>query len=153
MRYVDDCIILIESKRQYAKARKRLFSILKELRLKISPHKTRMGTLKKGFHFLGVNFGVTRILQSKTHVTVGVHKRTPRRAYDRLKALCVYAVNPAQKQRYLMRWAIWWHHVVGLNKIDLVYEWICANAGGYPASVWIGAECYWHLMLPTFGKS
>jgi len=64
LRYVDDCIILIESKRQYAKARKKLFSVLKELRLKISPHKTRMGALNKGFHFLGVNFEVTRILQS-----------------------------------------------------------------------------------------
>ena len=100
LRYMDDCVILIENQRQYAKARKRLFSILKELRLKISPRKTRMGKLEKGFHFLGVNFEVTRILRSKIQVTIGVHKRTERRAYDRLKALCSYAVNTAQKRRY-----------------------------------------------------
>jgi len=146
LRYMDDCIILIESKRQYAKARKRLFSVLKDLRLKISPHKTRMGILQKGFHFLGVNFEVTRILQSKIQVKTEVHKRTSCRAYDRLKALCVYAVDPAQKQRYLMRWATWWHHAVGLKVEDLIYKWICANAGGYPAAVWVGAECFWHLV-------
>ena len=49
LRFMDDVIVLIETQRQYAKARKRLFAILKELRLKISPHKTRMGRLEKGF--------------------------------------------------------------------------------------------------------
>ena len=146
-------IILIENQRQYAKARKRLFAILKELRLKISPHKTRMGGLKKGFHFLGVNFEVTRILRSKIQVKIGVHKRTARRAYDRLKALCSYAVNPAQKQRYLKRWATWWHHAVGVNIEDLIYKWICDNAGGYTAAMWTGAECYWHLVSFVCSKS
>ena len=88
-------------------------NILKELRLKISPHKTRMGILSKGFHFLGVNFEVTRILQSKIQIKIGVHKRTPRRAFMRIQALRTDAVNSANIQRYLMRWAIWWHHAVG----------------------------------------
>ena len=147
---MDDVIILIKSQRQYAKARKRL--ILKELRLKISPHKTRMGLLEKGFHFLGVNFEVTRILQSKIQVKIGVHKRTLLRAYDRLNALCCYAVDSAQKQRYLMRWATWWHHVVGLSLKDLIYKWICDNADGFPATLWIGADMYVRI-FSAYNKS
>lgn len=42
-----------------------------------------------------------------------------------------------------------------LSLIDLVYGWICTNAGCYPATVWVGADCYWQWMFPTytFGKS
>jgi hypothetical protein len=58
-----DIIILAKNSRQYTKARKRLFEVLKALRLKISSHKTRMGALKEGFHFLGVNFAVARTPQ------------------------------------------------------------------------------------------
>jgi len=153
LRYMDDLIILIENQRQYAKARKKLFSILKELRLKISPHKTRMGKLDKGFHFLGVDFEMTRISQNETQVKIGVHKRTSRRAYVKVQTLRNDAVNSANTRMYLMRWATWWHHAVGIQIKDLIYMWICDNAGGYPADVWIGAECFWHLVSFCYGKS
>jgi hypothetical protein len=52
-----------------------------------------------------------------------------------------------------MRWATWWHHAVGVKKEDLIYRWICENAGGYAAAIWIGAECYWHLVSFCYGKS
>jgi len=139
LRFMDDIIILIETRRQYAKARKRLFAILKELRLQVSPRKTRMGGIQKGFHFLGVKFEVTRIPQKKNQVAVvSVHARTPHRALDKVVSLSSYAVHPAIIQRYLVRWAAWWHQTVGVSKQDLIFLWICCTAKGFPDYIWIG---------------
>ena len=83
-RYMDDVIILFKTQRQYQRAKKQIFKILRELRLKLSPHKTKMGKLDKPFHFLGVTFGVARTHQSKTQlVTIDIHDRCCRRALDK----------------------------------------------------------------------
>ena len=83
-RYMDDIIILVENKHQYAKAHKLVFKILQELKLTLSPSKSWMGLLKNGFHYLGVHFGVARTPQGKIQMTtIDVHPRTCRRAYDR----------------------------------------------------------------------
>ena len=147
LRYMDDIIILTETKRQYQKARKSLFVILQKLRLRIAPHKTKMGAIRDGFHFLGVNFAVARTSQGKIQVALGIHQRTSRRAYAKIQALRFDAVNPAHLRAYLMRWAAWWHHVVNLKLRDLIYSWICCVTGGFPGTVWVGAEVYWHLAL------
>jgi hypothetical protein len=93
LRFMDDIIILVKNKRQYIKARKRLFAVLKALRLKISPHKTRMGALKEGFHFLGVNFEVARTPQGEIQeAKLRCIARTCRRALDKVVALRSNAV-------------------------------------------------------------
>jgi hypothetical protein len=145
-RYVDDVLILIENKQQYTKARKRMFKILKELKLQISPHKTKMGMLDKtkGFHFLGIDFEVSRNLQSETQeatettVTIDIHSRTSRRALDRVQAMRKDAVHPADIQRYLSRWASWWHSVTRLEKIKLIYRWVSFTELIQQSAVWIG---------------
>jgi len=138
-RYMDDIIILVENKRQYIKARRRLFKILQELKLQVSPHKTRMGALKNGFHFLGVDFEVARTSQIKTQVaTVNVHSRTCRRALDKVQALCKDAVHPAQIQCYLSRWATWWKSVIKLDQFALIYRWVSFTKAFKPDSVWFG---------------
>jgi hypothetical protein len=53
-------IILVKNERQYRRARKRLFEVLRELYLEVSPQKTRMGKLDV-FHFLGVKYECARI--------------------------------------------------------------------------------------------
>ena len=106
LRYVDDILILVETKRQYAKARKRLFAILKELRLQISPHKTKMGLIKKGFHYLGVVFELSQNTHLKTQTAIAnVHSRTPLRALTNVRSLSQDSVHPAHIQRYIARWA------------------------------------------------
>jgi len=137
-RYMDDIIILIDSERRYRRAKKRLFKILQTLRLQISPHKTRMGKLAPGFHFLGVDFEVPRSPQRKTQVSMTVHRRTCCRVLDRVKAMRQDAVHPARIQRYLIHWATWWHSVVGLGKIALLEQWIGYTAGCQPDAVWLG---------------
>lgn len=51
LRFMDDILILFQTKRQFQKGRKTLFSILRSLKLSLSPHKSWMGKLTRGFHF------------------------------------------------------------------------------------------------------
>lgn len=54
--YQDDIIILCQTKRQLERCKQRLMVILKERRLGLSRKKTRIGSIDKGFHFLGINY-------------------------------------------------------------------------------------------------
>lgn len=136
---MDDIIILVGNKRQYIKARKKLFKILKELKLKLSPHKSRMGALKGGFHFLGCNFEVSRNPQRQTQVvTVNIHDRSCRRALDKVHAMRQNAVYAAHIQRYLLRWATWWQTVIQLEKFALIYRWVRFTEHVHHSSVWLG---------------
>ena len=56
LRYQDDIIILCQTKRQLERAKQRLMDILHERRLRLSRKKTRIGSIDKGFHFLGINY-------------------------------------------------------------------------------------------------
>ena len=148
LRYMDDIIVLVKTKRQYTKARKHIFRILRELKLRVSPRKTSMGLLEKGFHYLGVNYQVARTTCGnrnhvkpdceKIQVTVDIHTRTSRRALDKVKTLRTYAVNPAAIQRYLTRWATWWHHTSKLETVDLITNWIHYTKDNDKDLVWIG---------------
>jgi hypothetical protein len=116
-----------------------MFGILKNLRLQISLHKTKMGALKNAFHFLGVDFTVTRIPQSKIQVvTVDLHPRSCRRALDKVTALRLNAVHPAHIQRYLSRWAIWWKSVVNIERMVLIYQWVCFVGRFQSGTLWLG---------------
>ena len=59
-RYNDDILILCQTKRQYARAKKRLKMIIHSLQLTLAPKKTQMGQLNKGFHFLGIQYDVAQ---------------------------------------------------------------------------------------------
>jgi len=121
-----------------SKAKKRLFTILKDLKLQVSPHKTRMGRLKQDFHFLGVEFVVAQTPQHKTQAKPTIHTRTCRRALDRVQAMRSDAVHPAIKQRYLIHWATWWSNTVGLSRTTLIQQWINHTATQSPSEQWLG---------------
>jgi hypothetical protein len=117
---MDDIIILIHTKSQFFRAKKRIQKILLALKLELSPHKSKMGPLNTGFHFLGVDFTVqtlesrrqegaaTQIQPSKIHVSATLHPRSCARALDKIVVMGEDAVHPAHAQRYLSRWAAWW---------------------------------------------
>ena len=136
-RYMDDVIILIKNERRYRKAKKRLFAILKDLKLQVSPHKTRMGRLAQGFHFCGVQFVGTQTPQ-QSQVKQTVHPRTCQRALDRVQAMRSDAVHPANIQRYLIRWATWWSAVVCLKREELVRLWVKQTVAHAPPAAWLG---------------
>jgi Reverse transcriptase (RNA-dependent DNA polymerase) len=124
LRYRDDFIILLKNKRQYTRARKRLFKELRASGLEISSAKSRMGKLNPGFHFLGVDFVLPQSTQIKNQeVLIRAHRRTYQRALDKVAALSPNAVYPATFQRTLVRWATWWHSVLGGDQQTLLSGW------------------------------
>ena len=56
LRYQDDIIILCQTKRQLERCKQRLMDVLQERRLQLSRKKTFIGSIDKGFHFLGINY-------------------------------------------------------------------------------------------------
>ena len=68
LRYQDDILILCQTKRQLERSKQRLMDVLQERRLRLSRKKTRIGSIDKGFHFLGINYLETQPLDG-TNVT------------------------------------------------------------------------------------
>ena len=123
-RYVDDIIVLLRSKHQFSKAKKRLYEVLRSLKLELSPQKTKMGKLSR-YHFLGVafTFEVSQNLQIETHVTAEMHPRSCSRALNKVIAMRESAVSAADIQRYLVRWASWWKSVSDWTLLSLYVKW------------------------------
>ena len=125
-RYNDDIVILCKTKRQYTKAKRRLKDTFNTLKLSMAPKKTRMGSVNKGFHFLGIQFTVARTTahssnneQPQSSVEVTLHPRSIRRSIDKLRLKqeemrllerqrISSADHPAYVQRHCYRWANWW---------------------------------------------
>ena len=82
-----------------------------KLYLRKASSKTRMGEIKKGFHYLGINYAVTQIQHDKIQVDVSVHERTLHRARLKLQKQAVTG-TPVKVQCYLDRWASWWSRVL-----------------------------------------
>ena len=138
-RFVDDVIILVKNKHQYAKVRKRLFEVLRSLKLTVSPQKTKMGKLKT-FHFLGVEFGVSQNPQSdKSQVSATMHKRCCARALSRVVTLRDNAVNAAAIQRYLTRWSNWWQSTGNWESASLLAQWPAYTKKCVPDCAWLGS--------------
>ena len=85
----DDIIILRRSKSQFVRAKKRLKKVLLDLKLTLSPTKTKMGKIHDGFHFLGLCFKRTQPLKkcskTKPQTAVSLHKRCYHRALEKVK--------------------------------------------------------------------
>ena len=72
IRYQDDILILCQTKRQLERCKQRLMNVLEERRLRLSRKKTRIGSIDKGFHFLGINYLETQPLDG-TNVTQALY--------------------------------------------------------------------------------
>ncbi len=68
LRYQDDILVLCKTKRQLDRCRRRMMEILHERQLRLSRKKSRMGSIDKGFHFLGIDYPGTQTLDN-TNVT------------------------------------------------------------------------------------
>ena len=65
-RYQDDILILAKSKRSLNRCKQRLMQVLQERKLRLSGKKTRIGSIDKGFHFLGIQYPETQPLDNTT---------------------------------------------------------------------------------------
>jgi len=68
LRYQDDILILCKTKRQLSRCRRRMMEVLHGRRLSLSRKKTRIGCIKKGFHFLGIDYPPTQT-EDNTNLT------------------------------------------------------------------------------------
>ena len=68
LRFQDDVLLLCKTKRQMHRCRRRMMDVLHERRLSLSRKKSRMGCIKRGFHFLGIDYLPTRT-EDKTNMT------------------------------------------------------------------------------------
>ena len=56
IRFQDDVLILCQKKRSLTRCKQRMMEVLRERGLSLSGKKTRIGSIEKGFHFLGINY-------------------------------------------------------------------------------------------------
>ncbi len=77
LRYQDDIIILCKTKRQLNRCRCKMMRILSERQLKLSRKKSRIGCIKNGFHFLGIEYPGTQPLGNTEVVPAGHNVVTP----------------------------------------------------------------------------
>jgi hypothetical protein len=129
VRFNDDILILLNSKGQYRRGKKRLTKILASLDMPLSPTKTTMGRLsKKSFHFLGAEFSVQQSLRIQSQpikAVVSLHPRSARRAKDKAEALISSGVNPYNVQSYLIRWSAWWSKTIPqAMREELLSQWL-----------------------------
>lgn len=68
IRYQDDILILCQTKRQLNRAKRRMMEVLHERRLSLSRKKSRIGSIGRGFHFLGIDYLPTQT-EDYTNVT------------------------------------------------------------------------------------
>ena len=59
-------MILCHSLRQLNRCKQVMMAVLKERRLCLSPQKTRIGRIEKGFHFLGISYPGTQTQGNNT---------------------------------------------------------------------------------------
>jgi hypothetical protein len=60
LRYQDDLLILCNTNRLLQRARQRMIHVLHERQLTLSRKKTRIGSIERGFHFLGIPYQGTQ---------------------------------------------------------------------------------------------
>ena len=70
---------------------------------------------------------------------MSLHRRSYRRALDKVVAMKVNAVHPAQSQRYFKRWATWWHSVVGLGTGRIIRGWVIYSEQPHALEQWVGS--------------
>ncbi len=73
IRYQDDILILCPTKRSLNRCKRRMMDVLHERRLNLSRKKTCIGSIEKGFHFLGIHYPGTRPLDNTNLTQVDDH--------------------------------------------------------------------------------
>ena len=101
-RYMDDWIVLVNTRAQLRKVIKITHQILKTFKLRMHPKKTFIGCVEKGFAFLGIQWNRKPKIASESH---GKHQ---------IKLALRYAQNASEKSigNYLKRWNSWCESVL-----------------------------------------
>ena len=134
---MDDIFILFKTKRQFLRAKKRIYSILRPLKLILSPNKSAMGKIEgKKLHFLGVTCQTERKVcdshnppvdaksSLETTVSLSLHSRLIHRRAKRTQEAVDLGARLKTIQRSLWQSARWWQRVAQLSVRDYLRLWI-----------------------------
>jgi len=134
---MDDIFILFKTKRQFLRAKKRIYSILRPLKLILSPNKSAMGKIEgKALHFLGVTCQTERKVcdshnppveakpSLETTVSLSLHSRSSHRRAKRTQEAVDLGARLKTIQRSLWQSARWWQRVAQLPVRDYFLLWI-----------------------------
>ncbi len=106
VRYMDDFVIFCDGRQKIRTLIKELYQQLKLLGLKLSIPKTWIGSVKKGFSFLGYEISPKEIKLSQI---------SWQRMRERLSQRYAQGATPSQLLTYLKRWLSWAKGGVSLN--------------------------------------
>ena len=101
-RYMDDIIILSSSRWKLKKAIKIVNQHFEQLKLKQHPDKTTIGRIKKGFDFLGCQFGEEKLTVSTK--TLNNHIRRLTQLYEQKKHLPNWQMLLDDYRRHWIKW-------------------------------------------------
>ncbi|WP_133130008.1 reverse transcriptase/maturase family protein [Legionella yabuuchiae] len=90
-RFMDDWVVLCKTRHQLKKVIRRTYQILDELQLTLHPDKTYIGTIEKGFDFLGYHFSPKQLTLAKVTLDKAIAKL--RQLFEQgagLPRLCMY---------------------------------------------------------------
>jgi RNA-directed DNA polymerase len=119
VRYMDDILILTETRWQNRKAVKELNQILNKLKVEKYPDKTYIGKIENGFDFLGYQFNGNHLTVSKK--TVEKHVLHWHQLYEQLRIKKATSIEMALSLGlYVNPWQRW--AAAGLQGIAIVRE-------------------------------
>lgn len=111
-RFMDDWVIMVKTKHQLRKVIKLTHRVMAQLKLKMHPDKTFFGWIKKGFDFLGVQFGAV--------------SRISKPCMEKHQAMLAqrYAQGATDKSigDYIARWTSWSNSLLGKVVGDRLYH-------------------------------
>ena len=114
--------------------------------LLLSRKKTRIGSIKTGFHFLGIHYPGTqtsditdKACSEKEHILP--HARTLRKAREQIKCMVTDGISAHCIRNYLHRWALWWCRTSEIWQYDELLKWFIEscweNNPATEAAMWL----------------
>jgi RNA-directed DNA polymerase len=108
VRFMDDWIVLAESRWKLRRAVKVMNAVLAELHLEQHPDKTFIGRVERGFDFLGFDF-------SPAGVT-GSSERSEARYTENISRLYEQGASEERVERYRQNWLRWRRGILGAKR-------------------------------------
>lgn len=98
-RYMDDWVILVNTRSQLRRVVRQMHHVMKRLGFKLARDKTFIGKVSRGFDFLGYRFS--------RHGLIGLARITIIKFLERLRRLYEQHASPNRMAQYVRRWRCW----------------------------------------------
>ena len=76
---------------------------------------------------------------AQSQVNTALHARSCVRAMDKIQVMREDAVNPAEAQQYLSRWASWWARTAPITSTHCLTRWVQQALKHQPDLCWLAS--------------